>query len=103
MENLRELTHAPSVQFKDIPNFTLIKDDSMDVNEDLEDPDIRISVTKSDEYIEPDNEFSDSEDEGDGRRDVTSHLPKKQKVTETDSSLVLTTNGINILSNKESI
>ncbi|CAG2121546.1 unnamed protein product, partial [Medioppia subpectinata] len=108
-ENLRTLTHAPSVQMKDIPNFTLIRDETID--EDMEDPEERISQQRSDAHIQPDNEMSDSEDEGDGRRDETSHLPtqpKKQKVEdtatpvdETKPQLVLTSNGINILSNTE--
>lgn len=38
-----------------------------------------VPVMKSDKHITCDEEFSDSEDEGDGRRDRTSHKRKKMK------------------------
>jgi hypothetical protein len=44
-----------------------INDESDD--EDKSNPDERISIRASDKRIAPDNEYSDSEDEGDGRRD----------------------------------
>lgn len=37
--------------------------------EDKSNPDERISIRASDKRIAPDNEYSDSEDEGDSRRD----------------------------------
>jgi hypothetical protein len=94
---------------KDIPDFRLIREETKD--EDMEDPDVRISQQRSDAHIQPDNEMSDSEDEGDDRRDETNHMPtqpKKLRVGEPvdtaqpQPQLVLTTNGINILSNTES-
>lgn len=44
-----------------------INDESDD--EDKSNPDERISIRASDKRIAPDNEYSDSEDEGDSRRD----------------------------------
>ena len=106
-ENLRTIAAVPSVQMKDIPESVLphlVSDDAMDAIQDSEDPDVRISVQRSDQYVQPENEMSDSEDEGDGRRDQTLHLPKKPKIGDGETSpQVLTTNGINILSNKESV
>lgn len=53
-------------------------------DEDKASPDERISIRASDKRIAPDNEYSDSEDEGDGRRDERSFKPKKK--TKTDES-----------------
>lgn len=96
-ENLRQLTHAPSVQMKDIPNDTNIFDDELNEDEDCP-PDQRISIKQSDAYIEPENELSDSEDEGDDRRDVTLHSspthPKRQKVVFNSDSNSSQTNPI---------
>lgn len=59
-------------------------------DEDKEDPEERISLRASDKRVAKDEEFSDSEDEGDDRRDVRSHKkkeggvptpPKRPKVT----------------------
>lgn len=44
-----------------------INDDSED--EDKSNPDERISIRASDKRIAPENEYSDSEDEGDSRKD----------------------------------
>lgn len=38
-------------------------------DEDKSNPDERISIRASDKRIAPENEYSDSEDEGDSRRD----------------------------------
>jgi len=65
-ENLRMLPHAPGVQMQAIPEDA-INDDSED--EDKSNPDERISIRASDKRIAPENEYSDSEDEGDSRRD----------------------------------
>ncbi|XP_015783714.2 histone deacetylase 2-like [Tetranychus urticae] len=81
-ENLRMLPHAPGVQQTVIPEDA-INDDSED--EDKQDPDERISIRASEKRIAKDEEFSDSEDEGDGRRDVRSHKPSKPKRAKVDA------------------
>ncbi|GAA6015630.1 hypothetical protein JCM10207_008150 [Rhodosporidiobolus poonsookiae] len=63
---------APSVQTQAIPRTAMDEDD--DVDEDERDPDVRRSATDIDRRIQRDDEFSDSEDEGEGgRRDRQSH------------------------------
>lgn len=74
-ENLRMLPHAPGVQMQPIPEDAI---DNESEDEDKENPDERISIRASEKRIACDEEFSDSEDEGDGRRDVRSHRPKKK-------------------------
>ncbi|MCI4395617.1 hypothetical protein PGIGA_G00194140 [Pangasianodon gigas] len=70
-ENLRMLPHAPGVQMQPIPEDS-VPDDTAD--EDTEDPDKRMSIRASDKRIACDEEFSDSEDEGEGgRRNVANH------------------------------
>uniref|UniRef100_A0A4W5NCV6 Histone deacetylase 2 n=1 Tax=Hucho hucho TaxID=62062 RepID=A0A4W5NCV6_9TELE len=70
-ENLRMLPHAPGVQMQTVPEDA-IPDDTAD--EDAEDPDKRMSIRASDKRIACDEEFSDSEDEGEGgRRNEASH------------------------------
>lgn len=64
-ENLRMLPHAPGVQMHDMQEDA-IKEDSDD--ESQHNPDERISIRASDKRITCDEEFSDSEDEGDGGR-----------------------------------
>lgn len=60
-----------------------IPEDAIDAeseDEDKENPDERISIRASEKRIACDEEFSDSEDEGEGgRRDVRSHRPSKKK------------------------
>ncbi|KAK7503977.1 hypothetical protein BaRGS_00004709 [Batillaria attramentaria] len=76
-ENLRMLPHAPGVQMQAIPEDAL-NDESED--EDRENPDSRISIRASDKRITCEEEFSDSEDEGEGgRRDRASYKPKAKK------------------------
>lgn len=80
------ISHVPSVEMQTIPNDSISHSISEEVDND---PEERISVHDSDKHIVPDNEFSDSEDEGDNRRDVTSHeptQPKRQKCDKIDSS-----------------
>ena len=51
--------------------FLAIPEDAINEDSDEEDksnPDERISIRASDKRIAPDNEYSDSEDEGDSRR-----------------------------------
>ncbi|XP_078799263.1 histone deacetylase 2 isoform X1 [Oryzias latipes] len=70
-ENLRMLPHAPGVQMQAIPEDA-VPDDPLD--EDKEDPDKRLSIRATDKRIVCEEEFSDSEDEGEGgRRNVASH------------------------------
>ncbi|CAJ0964274.1 unnamed protein product [Ranitomeya imitator] len=81
-ENLRMLPHAPGVQIQPIPEDS-VQDDSGD--EDDDDPDKRISIRSSDKRIACDEEFSDSEDEGDGgRRNVASFKKAKRVKLEDD-------------------
>ncbi|KAF8783042.1 Histone deacetylase 2 like protein [Argiope bruennichi] len=83
-ENLRMLPHAPGVQMQPIPEDAI---DNESEDEDKENPDERISIRASEKRIACDEEFSDSEDEGDGRRDVRSHRPKKKhKNEDTDGT-----------------
>ncbi|MCL4129002.1 UNVERIFIED_CONTAM: hypothetical protein GTU68_063062 [Idotea baltica] len=78
-ENLRMLPHAPCVQSIAIPEDGVAEDSE---DEDKESPDERISIRASDKRIAPQNEYSDSEDEGDGRREERSYKPKKKAKTE---------------------
>lgn len=83
-ENLRMLPHAPGVQMAPIPEDAI---DQESDEEDKLDPDERISIRASEKRIANDAEFSDSEDEGEGRRDQRSHKPKAKKAkTATPSS-----------------
>uniref|UniRef100_A0A5F9DUK7 histone deacetylase n=1 Tax=Oryctolagus cuniculus TaxID=9986 RepID=A0A5F9DUK7_RABIT len=81
-ENLRMLPHAPGVQMQAIPEDAVHEDSG---DEDGEDPDKRISIRASDKRIACDEEFSDSEDEGEGgRRNVSDHKKgaKKARIEE---------------------
>ncbi|CAG5964899.1 unnamed protein product [Menidia menidia] len=81
-ENLRMLPHAPGVQMQAIPE-DVVPDDKLD--EDTEDPDKRLSIRATDKRISCEEEFSDSEDEGEGgRRNSASHKKgaKRPKVEE---------------------
>ncbi|GAA5852705.1 hypothetical protein JCM5353_002414 [Sporobolomyces roseus] len=74
LENLRQTGggHAPSVQMQAIPRTAMDEDDDLD--EDNRDPNVRRHQHDSDKRIQRDDEYSDSEDEGDaGRRDRQSH------------------------------
>lgn len=71
------LPHAPGVQIQPIPEDA-INDDS-DV-EDKVDKDERLPQSDKDKHIVPDNEFSDSEDEGEGgRRDNRSFKGQRKR------------------------
>ncbi|KAI3631311.1 hypothetical protein MIR68_010801 [Amoeboaphelidium protococcarum] len=72
LENLRHIPHAPSVQLQ-----PLVADSYNDALEEIAEArernaDERISILDSDKRVVRDDEFSDSEDEGDDRRDVQS-------------------------------
>lgn len=62
--------------------LSAIPEDAIDnesEDEDKNDPDERISIRASDKRIACDEEFSDSEDEGDGRRDARSHRGNRKR------------------------
>lgn len=87
-ENLRMLPHAPGVQVQSIPEDAL----RMDVDEDENDADkdVRAPQSEKDKRIIPDNEYSDSEDEGptgDDRKHRESHKNKKQKTDEVKTEV----------------
>lgn len=81
-ENLRMLPHAPGVQAAPIPEDAI---DQEREDDDKQDPDERISIRASEKRISKEEEFSDSEDEGDGRKDQRSHKPKAKK-TKTEAA-----------------
>ncbi|KAG1674871.1 Histone deacetylase Rpd3 [Nymphon striatum] len=77
-ENLRMLPHAPGqylilllIKIKKMPKDDEKKDSSADV---------RISLRASDKRVTGDGEYSDSEDDGDNRREIISHKPKKKRL-----------------------
>lgn len=72
-ENLRMLPHAPGVQVQAIPEDA-IPDDSDNEDSKPDTKDERLPQKDLDKRIVPENEFSDSEDEGEGgRRDQRSY------------------------------
>ena len=75
---MRMIPHAPGVQMQPIPEDA-IPDDS-DAEDEQENPDKRISIMAQDKRVQRDDEYSDSEAEGDGgRRDARSHKAKRSK------------------------
>ncbi|TPX42106.1 hypothetical protein SeMB42_g01200 [Synchytrium endobioticum] len=71
IENLRHIPSAPSVQTQEVPADGFSSDDDED---DEATKDTRITQRMSDRHRVPENELSDSEDEGEsGRRDRHSH------------------------------
>ncbi|KAL1776320.1 histone deacetylase 1 isoform X2 [Sigmodon hispidus] len=64
-ENLRMLPHAPGVQMQATPEDAIPEESG---DEDEEDPDQRISISSSDKQIACEEEFSDSDEEGEGGR-----------------------------------
>jgi len=78
-ENLRMLPHAPSVQMHDIPPDAMGVPQDENAGEDDVDPDKRLTAGYKDKRISRDDEFSDSEDEGEGgRKHEQSHRVKKK-------------------------
>eukprot|EP00004_Rigifila_ramosa_P016956 TRINITY_DN4073_c0_g3_i3.p1 TRINITY_DN4073_c0_g3~~TRINITY_DN4073_c0_g3_i3.p1 ORF type:complete len:663 (-),score=117.47 TRINITY_DN4073_c0_g3_i3:30-1850(-) len=71
MENLRQLPPVPSVQMNDVPPDIYGHDDFDP--DDQRDPDTRISQADADQRISRADEMSDSDDDGDGRRDHRSY------------------------------
>merc|ERR1712002_518436 len=75
-ENLRMLPHAPGVQMANIPEDALNEESD---DEEKANPDERISIRASDKRMAVDEEYSDSEDEGEGeRRDKVNYKQKKR-------------------------
>lgn len=73
-ENLRHTAFAPSVQMQDVPRDA---DYDSDENEDQQDPNARKLHGSNGAKAQRDDEFSDSEDEGEGgRKNVASHHQK---------------------------
>ncbi|XP_070396419.1 histone deacetylase 1-like isoform X1 [Dermacentor albipictus] len=91
-ENLRMLPHAPGVQMQPIPEDAM---DQESEDEDKVNSDERISIRASEKRVACDEEFSDSEDEGDGRRDNRSHRPKKHRKGPAPGSASAATPGAN--------
>ncbi|UXI17074.1 transmembrane protein 234 [Sarcoptes scabiei] len=86
-ENLRMLPHAPGVQAQNIPEDAIDVDMEEDEEKDKQNPEERISIRASEKRVSNDNEHSDSEDEGDNRKDVRSHKrPKKVKIESNDKT-----------------
>ena len=82
-ENLRMIPHAPSVQTQAIP------EDGLPEQEPTEDnPDERISQNDRMKRIARDDEYSDSEDEGDGRRDEQVYGESKRPRVDEQKSLM---------------
>jgi len=82
-ENLRSLPFAPGQQMRDIPAHAPVEpeapadqphDEGSKAHEDK-----RISIAAFDKRVARDDELSDSEDEGDGRRDHASFAGKTNK------------------------
>lgn len=83
-ENLRMLPCAPGVQMQAIPEDGItVEDPEEDEKTNLDE---RVSIRASDKRVANDNEFSDSEDEGDGRKDQKSfRVNKSKRVRQEDS------------------
>lgn len=80
-ENLRMLPHAPGVQMQAIPEDAIPEESG---DEDEEDPDKRISICSSDKRIACEEEFSDSDEEGEGGRKNSSNFKKAKRVKTED-------------------
>jgi histone deacetylase 1/2 len=73
-ENLRMIPHAPGVQSRPIPEDGLPDEEEEQEEDNGEE---RITKQMKDKEIEKDGELSDSEDEGDDRKDKRSHRDKE--------------------------
>lgn len=99
-ENLRMLPHAPGVQMQAIPEDAL--NDESNEDEDKENPDERISIRASDKRIACDEDFSDSEDEGEGgKKDKQNYKPKPKRPRTEDDKNNSSEKGENKEENKE--
>ncbi|KAG8533578.1 histone deacetylase [Bacidia gigantensis] len=67
IENLRQTVHAPSVQQQDVPRdpegYNDEADAELDDADEDENPDVRHTKRRLDQYVEKDGELSESEDE----------------------------------------
>lgn len=87
-ENLRMLPHAPGVQVQAIPEDAIRME--VDDEDNEADKDVRVPQSEKDRRIIPDNEYSDSEDEGptgDDRKHRESHKNKKAKTDEIKAEI----------------
>ncbi|XP_021943510.1 probable histone deacetylase 1-B [Folsomia candida] len=83
-ENLRMLPCAPGVQMHAIPEDAI---NTEDIDEDSKvNPDERVSIRASDKRVANENELSDSEDEGEGRKDQRSYKRKRLKQDEKNEN-----------------
>ena len=80
-ENLKMLSHALGVQMQTIPEYAIPEEGS---DEDEEDTDKRISICSSDKRIACEEEFSDSDEEGEGGRKNSSNFKKAKRVKTED-------------------
>jgi len=82
-ENLRMLPHAPGVQMTDVPEDALNEESE---DEDKANPDERVSIRASDKRITCDEEFSDSEDEGEPgeKRQNRESFRHRKRLRQTD-------------------
>ncbi|XP_029212515.2 histone deacetylase 1-like isoform X2 [Acropora millepora] len=97
-ENLRMLPHAPGVQMHPIPDDAPVVEESDNEDEDMPvESEKRISMRMSDKHISNPEEYSDSEDEGDNRRDIhvakEGNKGKRRKVAATPVEQMVT-NGV---------
>lgn len=79
------LPPSPGIQQQDIPEDTI---DLGSEDEDEQNPDERISIRASEKRIAKDEEFSDSEDEGDGRKDIRDHKLKRSFLGEESLGMI---------------
>lgn len=92
-ENLRNTIPVPSVGLQAIPRMP---HDEMDVDEDLDDPDERKPQRLLDGLIQRDDEFSDSEDEGEGgRRNAQSHKRTRRHSPKINGNGILNIHNLN--------
>lgn len=77
-ENLRMIPHAPGVQMAPIPEDGVPEE--TDDEDNPKNADQRFSIRASDKRIANEGEYSDSEDEGEGRRDEKNHKSPRKKV-----------------------
>ena len=76
------IPHAPGVQMQPIPEDAIADVSDNEDDTSVAQPDKRISIMSRDKRIACDEEFSDSEDEGDGRRDIRGHKRKRPRPEE---------------------
>jgi histone deacetylase 1/2 len=80
-ENLRAMPHVPSVQMHDRPADGITVEDMSKGNSEGN-PDVRINQEDRDRRVDRDDEFSDSEDEGEGGRRNKDDYQKPSNATE---------------------